>query len=145
MNPNEEDDGDATLRARWLDNAIEARARRPLPHGAVRESEAHLTDEQAERFQEGLQSLLADVEALVERAGQRKARHSAQIRSDLRDAARHARWTVAGLDGSTGVHARSLGMAVHDYVRHEPWRSAAAAAGTGLALGVVIGLLLRRR
>lgn len=136
------------MRARVHDNAAHSprssRRRVSLPYDATRTPSARLTDEQAAQYQEGLESILRDAEALLRRTGDRRGGHSALIRSELRTTVRHARAAVADLEGSPTVQARTFGLALDDYVRHEPWRATLAALGVGALVGLLLCVSARR-
>ena len=82
-------------------------------------------------------------QALRETSAQASAKIK-QARDRAQDALQRVRSRLTELESQTARRAKEARSATEDYVRENPWQSVLAAAGVGLALGIVVSLSRRR-
>ncbi|NVM76132.1 ElaB/YqjD/DUF883 family membrane-anchored ribosome-binding protein [Duganella sp. SG902] len=94
-----------------------------------------------DRLMDDLQHTIGEAEKWL----QDSAGEEAGVRSDTRarfdDTLRTARSDLRKLEDSFLAHSRDAADSVNTFVRENPWQ----AAGIGVALGVVVGMLLSRK
>lgn len=93
------------------------------------------------KLMEDLQQIVHDVESVLSSAASDVSDTSHSTQQRARDAIHKVKAQINDLGEQATQHARAASAATHQYVQNNPWQSLGIAAG----LGVLIGLLLRRR
>lgn len=89
--------------------------------------------------------IVADSEALLRSLASAGGDKAAGLREDIEANLEAARARLRQLQGDIEDQARDAIQATDGYVRENPWQSVAIAAGVGVTVGVVLGLMLNRR
>ncbi len=90
---------------------------------------------------EDLQVLARDAEALLQATATHTGERVAEVRARAQESLQQARTRLNEMQDDVAQQARDAALAAEDYVKKNPWQSVGIAAGVGL----LIGLLLRRR
>ncbi len=90
---------------------------------------------------EDLQVLARDAEALLQATATHTGERVAEVRARAPESLQQARTRLNEMQDDVAQQARDAALAAEDYVKKNPWQSVGIAAGVGL----LIGLLLRRR
>jgi ElaB/YqjD/DUF883 family membrane-anchored ribosome-binding protein len=90
---------------------------------------------------EDLQVLVQDAEALLQATATHTGERVAEVRARAEESLQQARTRMTEMQDDVLQEARDAAAAAEDYVKKNPWQSVGIAAGVGL----LIGLLLRRR
>jgi ElaB/YqjD/DUF883 family membrane-anchored ribosome-binding protein len=90
---------------------------------------------------EDLQAVVRDAEALLQATATHTGEHIDSVRGRARESLQQARVRLSELEEEALQGVRDAAAATHDYVRKNPWQAVGIAVGVGL----LIGLLLRRR
>jgi ElaB/YqjD/DUF883 family membrane-anchored ribosome-binding protein len=90
---------------------------------------------------EELQAVVRDAEALLQATATHTGERVASVRARAEESLQQAKERLAEAEDEVLQGARDAAAAAESYVKKNPWQSLGIAAGVGL----VIGLLLRRR
>jgi len=90
---------------------------------------------------EELQAVVRDAEALLQATATHTGERVAAVRTRAEESLQHAKARLAETQDEVLQGARDAAEATESYVKKNPWAALGIAAGVGL----VIGLLLRRR
>lgn len=94
-----------------------------------------------DKLVEDLQLLVRDAEALLKATATQTGDRIQEVRSRAEESVRATKQRLAELEDEAVKRAREMASAADDYVRENAWQSVGIAAGIGL----LVGLLLRRR
>lgn len=86
-------------------------------------------------------SLMADAQALIHATEGQAEGAIGSIREKAIETLHHAKDSLSQIEGQLGVKARAAAAGADDFVHRKPWEAVGVAAGIGL----LIGLLMRRR
>lgn len=95
----------------------------------------------AAKLLEDLQVLVRDAEALLQATAAHTGERVAEVRARAEESVQQARARLTEMQDDVVQEARDAAAAAEHYVKQNPWQSVGIAAGIGL----LIGLLLRRR
>ena len=95
----------------------------------------------ADKLLEDLQLLVRDAEALLKATATQTGERIEEVRARTEESLRATKERLAQMEDETLERAREVATAADEYVRENAWQSVGIAAGVGL----LIGLLLRRR
>jgi ElaB/YqjD/DUF883 family membrane-anchored ribosome-binding protein len=90
---------------------------------------------------EDLQILVQDAEALLKATATQTGERIQEVRGRAEESLRTTKKRLEEMEDEALEHARQVATAADSYVRENVWQSVGIAAGVGL----LIGLLLRRR
>jgi ElaB/YqjD/DUF883 family membrane-anchored ribosome-binding protein len=90
---------------------------------------------------EDLQVVVRDAEALLQATATHTGERIDAVRARAEQSLQQAKARLSSVEEETLQAARDAAAAAQDYVKKNPWQSVGIAAGVGL----LIGLLLRRR
>jgi len=90
---------------------------------------------------EELQAVVRDAEALLDATAAQTGEHIASVRARAEETVQQAKAHLADTQDELLQGARDAAAATESYIKKNPWQTVGIAAGVGL----VIGLLLRRR
>jgi ElaB/YqjD/DUF883 family membrane-anchored ribosome-binding protein len=88
-----------------------------------------------------LKTVMSDAEALLRATSTQTGEKIQEVRARAEESLRLARQRLSSIEDEALKRAREVADATDQYVRENPWQSVGVAAGIGLMLG----LLLRRR
>jgi ElaB/YqjD/DUF883 family membrane-anchored ribosome-binding protein len=94
-----------------------------------------------DKLLEDLQTVVADAEALLKATAHQAGEKVQEARAKAAESLSAARERLEEVKDSAIEHARDAVSSGDEYVRKNPWQAVGIAAG----VGIVIGLLLRRR
>ncbi len=90
---------------------------------------------------EALHSVVRDAEALLQATSTQTGERIDAVRSRAEESLQQAKSSLSDLQDEAVQGVRDAAAATHDYIKKNPWQSLGLAAG----LGLLVGLLLRRR
>lgn len=88
-----------------------------------------------------LKTVMNDAEALLRATSAQTGEKIQEVRARAEESLRQARERLSSIEDEALKRAREVAEATDEYVRENPWQSVGIAAGIGL----LVGLLLRRR
>lgn len=100
-----------------------------------------LTVAQRDKLMADLRQVIADAEELLKLTAGEMGEKAGSVRDRLQQRMADAKLRLQALQATAADKARAAGEAADDYVHDNPWQSLAIGAGVGL----VVGLLMRRR
>ena len=86
-------------------------------------------------------ALMADAEALIKATEDHPSETIGSIRNKALETLSGAKESISKLDGNLTEKAKVVAEGADDFVHRNPWEAVGVAAG----LGILIGLLIRRR
>jgi len=98
----------------------------------------------SEKLKDDLRTAADDSQELVRETSVQANARIQQARERAQDALQRVRSRLSEFESQTARRAQEVRGATEDYVRENPWQSVLAAAGIGLALGIVVSLGRRR-
>jgi ElaB/YqjD/DUF883 family membrane-anchored ribosome-binding protein len=102
-------------------------------HETARSSADHLIGE--------FKALMADAEALIQATKDHPSETIGSIRNKALETISGAKESLSNLEGTLTEKAKVVAEGADDFVHRNPWEAVGVAAG----LGLLIGLLIRRR
>lgn len=106
-------------------------------HAVTQEAAASSADQLISEFK----SLMADAEALIKATEDHPDETISSIRNKALDTIAGAKESLSHLEGTLTEKAKVVAEGTDDFVHRNPWEAVGIAAG----LGVLLGLLIRRR
>jgi ElaB/YqjD/DUF883 family membrane-anchored ribosome-binding protein len=106
-------------------------------HVIAQDSPASSADQLIGEFK----SLMADAEALIQATEDHPSETISAIRNKALETISGAKESLSNLEGTLTEKAKVLGEGADDFVHRNPWEAVGVAAG----LGLLLGLLIRRR
>lgn len=97
--------------------------------------------EHADQLIEEFKSLVVDAEALIKATHDHPGETIANLRDKALETISGAKEKIASLEGSMADKAKDVAAGADEFVHRNPWEAIGIAAG----LGILIGLLIRRR
>lgn len=98
-----------------------------------------MTSNNKDKLVTDLKSVVADAEAVLQETANVTGEKMGELRVRLRERLMNARHKLAEAEEVAVQKAKAAARATDDYVHEHPWKAAAAAAGVGLILGLLIG------
>lgn len=86
-------------------------------------------------------SLMADAEALIKATGDHPSETISSVRNKALETLSGAKVSLSNLEGTLTEKAKVVAEGADDFVHRNPWEAIGVAAG----LGLLVGLLIRRR
>jgi ElaB/YqjD/DUF883 family membrane-anchored ribosome-binding protein len=102
---------------------------------------SELTSAHRARLMADLRTGIADAEEVLRITADQASAGVAELRVRMQERLHQARGRLHELQETAVARARAASHATDDYVHEHPWK----AAGTAMAVGMVIGLLISRR
>lgn len=84
-------------------------------------------------------AVAADAEALLKATANQGGEKLAEVRARAEASLNHAKVRMAKAQGALLVKTRSAGKVGDEFVHEHPWKTAGAAAGLALVIGLLIG------
>ena len=106
-------------------------------HAIPQEASASSADQLIGEFK----SLMADAEALIQATEDHPSETISTIRHKALETISGAKESLSNLEGTLTEKAKVVAEGADDFVHRNPWEAVGVAAG----LGLLIGLLIRRR
>ena len=97
--------------------------------------------EHADQLIEEFKSLVVDAEALIKATHDHPSETITNLRDKALETISGAKEKIASLEGSMADKAKDVAAGADEFVHRNPWEAIGVAAG----LGILIGLLIRRR
>ena len=97
--------------------------------------------EHADQLIEEFKSLVVDAEALIKATHDHPGETIANLRDKALETISGAKEKIASLEGSLTDKTKDVAAGADEFVHRNPWEAIGVAAG----LGILIGLLIRRR
>ncbi|MCZ6755148.1 MAG: DUF883 family protein [Gemmatimonadetes bacterium] len=88
-----------------------------------------------------LKALMADADALVRATAGQASEKVAAARTKAEETLKGARARLGDLEGQVRACSREAAQSADKFVHEQPWK----AVGIGAGLGIIVGMLLRRR
>ena len=98
-----------------------------------------------EQLEADVQRALSGAEDMLKEAANATGEKAAELRGRALQQLRSVREKLRGAQDAVVERSRHAAHVADDYVHENPGRSISASAVSGIALGVVIGLLINRR
>ena len=98
-----------------------------------------------EQLLKDFNAVVTDTEALLKSAAAAGGEKADAWRANVERNLQTAKTKLIALEEAAVERTKAAARATDDYVHDNPWQSVGIAAGAGLAVGLVIGLLLNRR
>jgi ElaB/YqjD/DUF883 family membrane-anchored ribosome-binding protein len=106
-------------------------------HAVTQEAVASSADQLISEFK----SLMADAEALIKATEDHPSETISSIRNKALDTITGAKASLSNFEGTLTEKVKVVAEGADDFVHRNPWEAVGVAAG----LGLLIGLLIRRR
>ncbi|MEN9379689.1 MAG: hypothetical protein RJB15_1382 [Pseudomonadota bacterium] len=97
--------------------------------------------EHADQLIEEFKSLVVDAEALIKATHDHPGETIANLRDKALETISGAKEKITSLEGGLADKAKDVAAGADEFVHRNPWEAIGVAAG----LGILIGLLIRRR
>jgi ElaB/YqjD/DUF883 family membrane-anchored ribosome-binding protein len=94
-----------------------------------------------EKLMEDLRIVVRDAEALLKATAGQAGEKIQEVRARAEESLRHAKVRMSEMEDAAITRAKELVGTTEDYVRENPWQ----ALGIAAAVGMFLGLMLRRR
>jgi ElaB/YqjD/DUF883 family membrane-anchored ribosome-binding protein len=91
-----------------------------------------------EKFVQDMRTVISDAEELVRATANQAGEQIAVARERIQDSMHEAKVKLAEAEAIVRERAREAARYTDEYVRENPWRAIAVAAGIGLVLGLVL-------
>ena len=99
------------------------------------------TEVTTEKLLEDLRVVVRDAEALLKATAGQAGEKIQEVRARAEESLRHAKVRMAEMEDAAITRAKELVGSTEEYVRENPWQ----ALGIAAAVGMFLGLMLRRR
>ena len=110
---------------------------KPSEHSITQETVRSSADQLIGEFK----ALMADAEALIQATEDHPSETISSIRNKALETISGAKESLSNLEGALTEKAKVVAEGADDFVHRNPWEAVGVAAG----LGLLIGLLIRRR
>lgn len=97
------------------------------------------TQAQKDRLMHDLQMVVSEAEELLRATADDAGEGVAEVRAKMQAKLVQAKASLLHAQEVVVERAKAVGHAADDYVHDKPWRAIAAAAGTGVIVGLLIG------
>lgn len=100
---------------------------------------SELTQVTKEKLVADFKVVVSDAEELLRATAGQAGEKVSELRAKAQDRLANAKVKLAEVESLAIDKAKEAGRVADDYVRENPWRSVAIAAGCGLIVGLLIG------